>query len=174
MGRGGYRAEPQPLAATLACNVISCVLAHWAPLSPPHNSPGSSLLSVLTLWNRCIKWLVKFEISLQCQEVAGISIRAALQVGLGYSWASFLKTHPWRFVASAAWAQGRRGPGCPRCGGGRGLLEHQGTLKPGCGHRRTPLPSHLEYTPGQNHLPKRTSPFLPVQKPSYFPTKSAC
>lgn len=74
--------EPQPLAATLACNVISCVLAHWAPLSPPHNSPGSSLLSVLTLWNSCIKWLVRFEISLQCQEVAGISIRLAPQVGL--------------------------------------------------------------------------------------------
>ena len=83
MGRGGFGAEPRPLAATLACKVISCVLAYWAPLSPLHNSPGSSLLSVLTLWNSCIKWLVKFEISLQCQEVAGISIRSALQVGLG-------------------------------------------------------------------------------------------
>lgn len=85
MGRGSHRAEPQPLAATLACNVISCVLAHWAPLSPPHNSLSSSLLSVLTLWNSCIKWLVKSEISLQGQEVAGISIRSALQVGLGHS-----------------------------------------------------------------------------------------
>ncbi|KAB1270730.1 hypothetical protein Cadr_000009440 [Camelus dromedarius] len=71
---GGLQDEPQPLAATLACNVISCVLAHWAPLSPPHN--------ILTLWNSCIKWLVRFEISLQCQEVAGISIRLAPQVGL--------------------------------------------------------------------------------------------
>lgn len=64
-----------PLVATLACTLISCVLAYWFPPSPPHNSPGAPLLSVLTLWNSCIKWLVKFEISLQYQEVAGISIR---------------------------------------------------------------------------------------------------
>lgn len=141
-GEGGYRAEPWPLAATLACNVISCVLAHWAPLSPPHNSPSSSLLSVLTLWNSCIKWLVKFEISLQCQEVAGISIRSALQVGLGHSGLLSVGLTPRGLQAQLP---------VPRADepGAWDVEDEEGSLSTWtC---RMPPPSHIERAPGQNH-----------------------
>lgn len=166
MGRGGYQARPQSLAATLACNVISCVLAHWAPLSPPHNSQGSSLLSVLTLWNSCIKWLVKFEISLQCQEVAGISIRSALQVWaralLGrFPQGSHLKVYSLSCLSPGE--EGRRA-GCLRHGGDEeGSLNTFARPSQAVGTDDLPAPSPLAHA-----WPERASPFLSPPKPFIF------